>query len=173
MGAVRGFFLGALKIAVVIVLAVVLLVALGWGGYSLYEGWDAAKNAPLGKTRTWPELVIHPLGNAKFKLSTAWRDGGLHYQFTVDSYPPAVDAAWRGAGSDVLGGGPKFTLTFLDQQGFKLFEHEVPLNRLTHAVDQSGKAVGMSAKDQTYVTADTYRRAASWEVTWNFRSSDP
>ena len=172
MHALKAFFLGALKIAVALVMAVVLLVALGWGVYSVYQRREATRNAALADPRRWPEITIEALDNATLSLTTMWRDDALHYQFRVGGYPASAEAARKRARSELLATAPQFTLTFLDEHGFKVFDHEVPLHKLTRMVDKTGKGVGWEARDQTYTSPDTYRRAASWQVVWSLGSSE-
>jgi len=139
------------------------------GGYMVWQNRETAKNASLAQPRTWPAIRIEALENAELKLSTMWREGALHYQLSIDGYPKII-LATRDIRKDRVSSAmrPEFTIEFLDENGFKLFEHEIPLNKMAKIVNAKGQGVGLEAKGHTYLTAETYRRAASWNITWNF-----
>lgn len=172
MQGLKAFFFGALKVAVALVLAVVLLVGLGWGVYSVYQRREAVRNSALAEPRTWPEITISALDNATLRLSTMWRDDSLHYQFRVVGYPASVEATRKRARSELLATALQFTLIFLDEHGFEVFDHEIPIRKLVRLVDETGKGVGWEARDRTYTSPDTYRGAASWQVVWSPGSSE-
>jgi hypothetical protein len=158
----KSFFLGAARIATAIVLVVVALAAIGWGLYEFSQARERSKNAPLAELKKWPAVKIEALGGVEMSLSTMWRDGRLFYQFSVDGYTEElalVTATNRKAA---------WTLTFFDGNGFRLFEHQVPLGEMARLIDASGRSTRLSASEDTFAEADNYRGAASWSVTWNF-----
>ncbi len=161
MNKIKSFFIGALKIAVAIMLAIALLSIIGWGIYSYKQKREMVKNEPLRKPRIWPSITVPSLDNSTFKLSTTWRDGELAYQFKMSGFPKELENSFRR-------GIPHFTLTFLDENGFKLYEHIIVSSDIVRMVDDKGKGIGVQSKGQIYVNADTYRDTQSWEVTWSF-----
>lgn len=174
MNQVKTFFLGVLRITTVIFLVIVGVVALGWGTYAVWQSRQTAKNAPLEKPKKWPSMRVEPLGGVELNLSTMWRNDRLYYQFSVEGYPNALSVA-RDPVSDrsALTTSAEFTLAFFDGDGFKAFEHKIPLRQMAKIVDASGKGSGLDANDDTYMDADVYRRASSWSVTWNFGTPAP
>ena len=170
MNQLKAFILGVLKIAAAMLLVFVGVTVLWWGTNSLWQSWEIAKNAPLQEPKKWPPIRIKALDDVELNLSTMWRSGQLHYQFSVNGYPKTV-AAVRDAAADrsSLDTRPDWTLTFFDEHGFKLFEHKIPLRAMAKIVDAKGQGTGLDANDRTNVEAGVYRRVSSWKVTWNFR----
>jgi hypothetical protein len=165
MSTIRSFFVGVTRIALIIVIAIVALSAAGWGVYEFSQARERSRNAPLATLRKWPAVRIEALGAIELNLSTIWRDGRLFYQFSVGGYPAEL-ASVRDA--DSRSANAAWTLSFLDENGFKVFEHQVPLNAMAKVIDSSGNGTGLNSNGDTYVSAEDYRRATAWEVTWNF-----
>ena len=65
-------------------------------------------------------------------------------------------------------GNASFTITFLDENGFKLVDEKIDCTDIIRIIDDKGKAAGISSKGYTYLDPDTYRKARSWELTWTF-----
>lgn len=162
MDKLKAFLLGTLKIAVALFLVVVALIGVfaGWNSYQ--ENQQKALNAPLAETKTWPLIKIDVFEDAQFRLVTMWRDSRLYYQLNVKGYPKSIESARRKLGTS------KFTISFLDSSGFKIFSHEVNLATMAMEVDSKGEGGGLSVNDNTHISAEDYRRAAKWEVSWNF-----
>jgi hypothetical protein len=165
MSTVRGFFVGALKIATALVLAVVALALLTWGAYEFSGHRKRSAEEPFAKLKVWtPVRPKAPDMDAAFSLKTIWRDGQMSYHFAIEGYPAAIEKLrtppW-GASKE-----PQFHLVFLDSDGFKLFDHSVKLSEMTMLVTSTGKPSGFEAKSGKYISADMYGRAASWEMTW-------
>jgi hypothetical protein len=162
----KNFILGVLKITAVILVVIISLTLLIWGTYAVREHRERVRNEPLAQPRTWPSLRIEALENSQVTFSTVWRDGRMSYQFAVDRYPRAARAARDS--ERVLFPTPSFTLTFLDKAGFKVFAFSIELNEIDRVVDAKGEGLGVSARAGIYVSAEDYRSAAAWNVTWNF-----
>ena len=174
MNRLKSFVLGVLRIAAAILVVIIALTALGWGGYAFWQSRQAAGNAPLNEPKKWPPIKIEALGDVELSLSTMWRDGSLYYHLSTGGYPKELAAARdRATGRSSLDAGPEWTLAFLDNHGFKVFEHKIPLIQMAKIVDGRGQGAGLSANEDTYINADVYRRASSWEVTWNFGTPRP
>ena len=156
------FFVGAARIATIIVIAIVALSTVGWGVYEFIQARESSSNAPLAKPKNWPPITLEPLGGIELNLSTAWRQGDyMYYQFRVKGFPQELASV---PASDTN----TWTLTFLDEHGFKVFDHAGKLNEMSKNVDDSGKRIGLSSNSYTYVSNENYRLATRWEVTWNF-----
>lgn len=161
MSKIKLFFAAALKITVAIVLAIIVLSLFGWGIYSFTQHRENVNNAPLEKPRTWALISIPSLDNSSFKLSTMWREGQLSYQFEMTGFPKSLETS-------IQHGNPSFTLSFLDKNGFKLYDHKIIGSDIIRIVDDKGKYAGISSKGYMYLNADTYRKAQTWEITWAF-----
>ena len=174
MNRAKAFFLGILRIAATILLVIIGVVAIGLGGYAVWHTRQVAKNGPLGEPKAWPPIQIEALGGVELNLSTMWRDNQLHYRFSVTGYSDALSNA-RDAATEQspLSLSPEFVLVFLDRDGFKAFEHRIPLRQMARIVDSKGEGAGLHANDEAYLDAAVYRRASSWNAFWNFGTHLP
>jgi hypothetical protein len=164
-GAFKKFATAVFKIAVGLALAVVLLALLAWGVVNFRQYSQDAANAPLVKVKTWPEQT--GISGSKFSLQTVWRNGRIYYRLVVSGYPPSFQRA-RDSGN-----GAVFIISFLDKDGFQLFQRQVNISEMTEAVDTLGKPGGLSWKGDETTDSDLYRRAAALEVSWaGFPSAD-
>jgi len=60
-----------------------------------------------------------------------------------------------------------FIITFLDKDGFRLFEHTTPVTEMAAAVGADGQPTGLSWKGDEFKDVGLYRRATSWELSWS------
>jgi len=169
MDRLKAFLVGALKIALALFLVVIALIGAiqGWNVYD--ESRRKSHDAPLAQPKAWPSKSVEPLSGVQLSLVTIWRDGQLHYQFFADRYPKAVERA-RDARRDGSSRDSKFTMSFLDANGFMVLSHDVPLNSMAKILDAKGQGTGLQANSSALMTADQYRNAARWDITWNFPS---
>ena len=165
MGAMKAFAVGVARIATIIVVVIVALSVFGFGGNALWENWtkaqETARNAPLEALKTWPLITVEALGGVKLTLSTKWREGELLYQFNVDGYPPKIAAARDGNTVD-----SKWRLSFFDKDGFEVVVVNVPLSEMSRRT--TTVVEGLSANTRTMMSADQYRRVATWGIGWSF-----
>ena len=159
-GAIKRFAIAALKLACGIALATLILGLAVWGILAFRERLDEAANAPLATLKTWPEVTVSALANIRVRLRTVWRSGNIYYQFDVQGYPPELRQAMEGQTQAA------FTINFLDSDGFRLFEHRVPLAETSGTVGTDGQPAGVSWKGDEPMAADLYRRATRWELSW-------
>lgn len=162
----KTFFLGAVKIAVALLLTFIVLGAAVWAINAFSEHREAVKNAPLETPKFWMPQRVGALENAQLSLITKWRNGNVLYQFEMKGYPAFLSESRPNMPAYQIRL-PAFTLIFLDEGGFKLFDHQILFSEMTRVVDDAGKPVGLSAKGEAYVSADVYRKAVTWEVTWS------
>jgi hypothetical protein len=159
----------------------------GLGFRTLGERSEEAANAPLATLKVWPDVTVGALANGmaedvngksyydvngkpiqlkggqapQFHLQTIWRGGRVYYQLEVKGYPPSIrEAKQRGTQA-------AFSIVFLDKDGFKLFEHALPLADMADLIGADGQPSGMSWKGDESVVVDFYRRAANWELSWS------
>lgn len=156
----KDFLIQTVKVAVVLALLAI-------AGFSAYKGVEFIRKkfqyeATLATPKTWNKLTLHSLEKAQASLVTKWQDGFISYQFELKGYPTAFTQTSEFKCSST----PKFNLTFLDKNGFKIFDEEIMFSEAKQLVDASGTPVGLSAKGGTYKPAGVYGKAASWDVVW-------
>jgi hypothetical protein len=151
-GALKRFTVTVLKIGCGIVFATLIVSFAVWGVLTVRENSEEAANAPLATLKNWPETAA--ISNAMCRLRTVWRTGTVYYQFEVEGYPPVV-------------------INFLDKDGFKLFQHGLPLSEMAQVIGPDGQPSGLLWKGDESMNADLYRRAASWEISWSGFSPAP
>jgi hypothetical protein len=159
-GAFKKFTISVLKLACGIALATLILGLAVWGIVALRGRLEEAANAPLATLRAWPEVTVSALASIKVRLQTVWRSGNIYYQFDVQGYPPELRQAMESETQAA------FTINFLDSDGFRLFEHRLPLAEMSRALGADGQPDGASWKGDESMVADLYRRATRWELSW-------
>jgi len=160
------FFLSVAKLAAALTITIVVLAVSAWVIVAFVEYRENVKNAPLEMPKTWNPQTVGALENSKLSLVTKWHDGHMYYQFEMESYPSSL-FKYREDAEDYDCYQIIFTLTFLDENGFKLSDYQIPSSELIRIVDDSRKPIGLSARGDTYMSADTYRKAVKWEVNWS------
>jgi hypothetical protein len=158
MDGLRRFFFAVLKIGLGLAVAILSIALVVWSIVEWRNARQAAADAPLAETKTWPTISLEPLDNATFVLATRWRDNSIQYRLDVDGYSARL-AAGRENG--------RFTLRFFDDGGFAVFEHEIPIRTMTRTVNTEGEPTGLSWTDSQYLSADDYRLAARLKITWS------
>ena len=93
-----------------------------------------------------------------------WRDERLYYRFTIRGYPKAIADARDQFGLSA----EQFSVVFLDEDGFKLFEHAIPLSKMKRIIEADGRSSGLEMNDDTWMDPDQYRRVARWDIGWNY-----
>jgi hypothetical protein len=164
-GGFKRFAVAVLKLACGISLAALVLGLIVWGIVALRERREAAAEAPLSILKSWPEVTVDALANTRFHLQTVWRGGNVYYQFDANAVSTAVRQA-RDHDTQAA-----FTISFLDKDGFKLFEHRLALQELTTGIGPDGQPASMSWKGDESINVDLYRRSARWEISWSGFSS--
>jgi hypothetical protein len=156
----RRFVIGATKIGAGIALAIGLLVGGTWLISEQQNRSRQLADAPLAMRKEWPPMTAAALGGSVFNLATMWKDSKLYYQLNVVGYPANIAAA-RDAASNA-----SFTLLFNNAQGFRIFSKQIQLNEMIAIVGGDAQRTGLSWAGDEFQTADTYREAASWELSW-------
>jgi len=156
----KGFLIQAIKV-------IVVLALLALAGFGVYKGIEKVRQkfeyeATLAVPKTWDKLTLHSLEKAEVTLVTKWQDGFISYQFELKGNP----AAFTQANECKCSSTPRFNLTFLDKNGFKIFDQEIMFSDAKQLVDASGTPTGLSAKGGTYKPAGAYGKATTWDVVW-------
>ena len=158
----KSFAVGVARIAAIIVVVIVTLSGLGFGGFALWNHLETERNAPLEALKIWPPITAESLGGVTLRLSTKWREGRVLYHFRVAGYPPKIAAAMDGS-TDAS----KWNLVFLDKDGFEAATVDVPIHKMSRGeTGVAGQYTGLDANSDTYMSADNYRRAAGWDISW-------
>lgn len=110
----------------------------------------------LASPKVWPEVELPQLDKSKVTLKTLWRNGHLHYQFSLAPEPKPVRE--RAIVS--------FTVAFMDASGFKTLEIDLPLQRLTRIVNDKSETTSMDLDDSVPCSQDQYERSLAWTVRW-------
>jgi hypothetical protein len=140
-------------------LATLILGLAVWGVLTVREKSEEAANAPLATLKTWPRVAA--LSNTMCRLQTVWRTGNIYYQFEVQGYPPVLRQTREHENQAA------FSINFLDKDGFRLFQHGLPLSAMAQVIGADGQASGLLWKGDESMNVDLYRRAASWEISWS------
>lgn len=165
-GGFRKFLRGTFKLAGALLLVALVLggIAAAIGGYMYHR--EQSRNRPLAQAKSWGTIPVPSLDNAEFSLSTKWQSYKLYYQLHVNGFPSDVKSEYEKTGYN-RNTGAGFTIVFLDRGGFKVDSIHVPLRSMTRIVGNDGVYAGLSIKDTHYMSADEYREAATWEITWS------
>lgn len=155
---IKKFAISILKLACGLALSALILGLAVWGIVEFRERADAAANESLSTPRAWPQITVTSLSNSTFHLQSVWRNGRAYYQFEMKGDPLTVRLAKEGDSQAA------FAIIFLDKDGFKLFEHRLPLTEVAVVLGTDGEPVGVSWKEDESLGADLYRRFARWEI---------
>ena len=173
MGSKRNKFLYSASNLAVAILMVIAIIAVVIVAISLYlnskeqamqrqkQLQEQTRLERLAIPKNWPALTIGPLEDSEFRLSSIWRDDKLHYQFVMDGYPQKIKDAMMRKRSD-----PHFTITFLDENGFRCHSIQIQLHEMSRRVDQAGNPVGLTALGESYLNVDRYEECNSWQLSW-------
>lgn len=165
---VRELFNGAFKIAIAMFLAVLALCVVGglvWKAID-YRDKEAAKQYEVPK-----EWSVDLTKNLQLRLQAKTKlvDGKLFASVSVEGYPAFLSepplAAQNSQG--------RFMLSFMDKDGFKLFEKDVPLSAMTKVIGPNGKVGGLDYQFSEYAGGADYPNFAKLDVGWNFNVELP
>ncbi|GJQ22185.1 MAG: hypothetical protein HBSIN02_25400 [Bacteroidia bacterium] len=120
---------------------------------------DAATK--LRETKTWPQIDLPQLDSLKLNLRTRWREGYVHFIFTVTPYNSRI----RRAHQEYLGSN-NFKLKLLDSGGFVIIEKQINLTDMTRTVDDKDKAIGLQINAKLPCSAETYLDIEHWTCGW-------
>ena len=166
MGAIKLFIVSVARILAIIIVATSALSVLSFGSVTLWNNWTEsqkiARNAPLEAVKEWPPIVVEAFEGVELKLSTKWIGGQLFYQFRVDGYTSAIAAAREDGNADTV-----WSLKFIDADGFRAADINVPVSTMTKIVSTPGMFVGLSSNSDAFMSAEEYRHIANWSIQWS------
>lgn len=162
----KAFLKGAAKIAVGLVLAVVVLVVLGFVWNSVKESRERAKAEPLAAVKAW-EIGDAAALSLKISGRTKLVDGLLYGDFRFDGFPAYLRRPSNWAD------GKGITLVFYDADGFKLHDKLIPMSAFSRMVDGKGEPGGLGYEFKEFMAVDTYARISRVGVQWTLDTSAP
>jgi hypothetical protein len=161
-----GFFKGALKIAVAIVLSIVALSILGGIAAYIYENHQKSKATPYEVVKRWSFDATEPLG-LKLTGKTKLVDNSMYIDLLFSGNPPYLKYA-----SNRPDANRQITIYFKDKDGFKVYEKSIGLHEFTTMVDK-GTPVGLAFEFDVFMALDTYARFDHIDLTWNLDTAEP
>jgi hypothetical protein len=162
------FFKGAFKIAVALFLAAIGLAIAGgivWKAID-YSDKQAAKQYEAPKD--WNVDLTKNL-QLQLRAKTKLVNGQLYVSIFVDGYPAYLSESPL----SIENSQGLFMLAFIDKDGFKLFEKNVPLNEMTKVLGPNGKVGGLGYQFSQYTGIGDYPNFAKLDVGWNFNVESP
>lgn len=165
-GQEMGFFKGALKITLAIVLAGVALAILGFGATYIYENYQKSKATPYEAVKRWSFDATDPLA-LKLIGKTKLVDGRMYVDLRFAGNPPYLRYS-----SNRPDANRQITINFKDRDGFKVYEKSIGLHEFSRIVDK-GKPVGLAFEFDELISVDTYARFDHVDLAWNVDTADP
>lgn len=161
-----GFFRGALKIGVAIMLSAVGLAILGGIASLTYDNYQKSKAIPYEVVKQWSFDATDPLG-LKLTGKTKLVDGRIYVDLFFEGDPPFLKYP-----SNVLATNRRITIHFKDKDGFKVYEKAIGLHDFTNVRDK-GARVGLAFEFNEFMDIDTYARLNHVYLTWHLDTTEP
>ena len=162
-----GFFKGALKIALAIVLAMVTLAILAGIAAYLYQAHQKSKAQPHEVVKLWSFDASEPLG-LKFTGKTKLVDSRLYVDLQFEGNPPYLNYAANSSPKSKA----SITVLFKDRDGFKVYEKTVTLREFTTMLSKSVPG-GLAYEYDEFIGVDSYARFDHVELMWNMDTAAP
>lgn len=156
------FFRGTAKLAAAIVLAGVVLAALGFAWVRISDGMREREAAPYEVVKTWNSDVGELLGMkmiAKTKL-VHWR---IFADVNFEGYPAYLGDPVMG----VRNADNTISVAFADKDGFKVFERPITLREFNRLLDAKGQPKGLEFEFSEPMLLADYARFNRVNVSWN------
>jgi curved DNA-binding protein CbpA len=134
----------------------------------------------IQNTKTFEDTSIPSLDIPKLSLETKWKNEFMYYKFTISSigdtiriggktFPP-LETLDKITGVNYfkikVNTVEKFTLNFLDDEGFKVHSLDIPLSELSQIVDYKGIVVGYSTNSNVKVKPELYKEFSKWDINY-------
>jgi hypothetical protein len=124
------------------------------------ERRQKGEDSALATPHRWPRDSQPVLGVDSMMLTTAYRDGALHYRLLIHPIP----AGYATSKSEM-----PFELQFMDEGGLLLGSTDLARSNLTRLVDRTGPR-GLEANGSVIMAADSYRLFKQWALPWRFEA---
>lgn len=165
---VRELFKGALKIALAMFFAVLALCVVGGLAWKAIDYRDKQSAKQYEVPKEWSVDLTRNL-QLQLRAKTKLVEGQLFVSVRVDGYPAFLSEPPLSTQNSQ----GHFLLAFVDKDGFKLFEKEVPLSAMSQAIGSNGKVSGFDYQFSEYTSASEYPKFAKLDVGWNFNVEMP
>jgi len=131
---------------------------------------EEAERKILSKLIDWGDLQMK-FGDIKVNLKTSWRAGSLHYIFSVSTTTEKIKKAktrhdFLRAYGYKGGELESYNILLLDHNDFKLCEMKIYVTSMIELVNEKGDVWELESKSSGSCSADNYRNAAYWNLTW-------
>lgn len=134
----------------------------------------------IENTKKFENTSIPSLDIPKLSLETKWKNEFMYYKFTISSigdtirignknYPPLerLDAITGENYFKIkVNTVQKFTLNFLDEEGFKVHSLDIPLSEMSQIVDYKGIVVGYSINSNIKIKPELYKEFSKWDINY-------
>jgi hypothetical protein len=162
------FFRGVIKVAAAIVLAVIVLAAVGWGAWKFQDMKDEADTKQYEVIKLWPVDLKDNL-QVTLLARTKLVGGRPLAEVNIDGYPayltePRLQAKNRSAG---------ITLLFQDKDGFKVQAKPIAIHEFSQIVDAKGARSGLRYEFTDYMSVADYARVSQLRVEWTLETVIP
>ncbi len=158
---VKDFFKMAIKIAVAIFVAAIALTVVGAAIWKVVDIREKDEAKLYEVVKDWQVDLKSNLG-MQLSARTKVIDSRLLMSVRFDGYPAYLsDPRLSKKNSDA-----RFLLSFLDQDGFKLYEKSLKVSELSKIVDAQGRETGLNHQFDGFISIDSYKRFARLDVEW-------
>lgn len=134
----------------------------------------------IENTKKFESTSIPSLDIPKLSLETKWKNEFMYYKFSISSigdtirignknYPPLerLDAITGENYFKIkVNTVKKFTLNFLDEEGFKVHSLDIPLSEMSQIVDYKGIVVGYSINSNVKIKPELYKEFSKWDLNY-------
>lgn len=162
------FFRGAMKFAMAIVIAVIVLFVLGWCGWKLL---DIKKNAAAQQYENIkPWLVdLQEYLQLTLRARTKLVNNQMLGEVIIEGYPQYfTDPILKSKNSDA-----SFILLFQDKDGFKVLSKTIPIRDFSKVVNARGIPNGLSYEFENFTSVEDYARISQLSVQWTLETVIP
>lgn len=165
----KGFLIGAARIATALTVAGIVLAALGLAATWGYESRQKRKAAPYEVQKFWGQDLTQHLG-MKLVARTKLVDSQMLLVAQFVGSPTFLnDRLLAERNRDAY-----INFQFSDADGFKLHEEKVDLSSFTSNLNDKGEKAGLEYQSSKYMDPEQYARIAQIGVTWNINTTpDP
>jgi hypothetical protein len=162
------FFRGAMKVAVAIVVAVVVLSVMGWGGWKLQDMKEKADAKQYESIKPWSVDLKENL-QMTLLARTKLVGGRLLAEVHIDGYPAYLtDPRLQAKNSDT-----GITLLFQDKDGFRVHSKPIAIREFSGIVDSKGTRSGLRYEFDDYMDVADYARISQLRVEWTLETVLP
>jgi len=162
------FFKGSIKIAVAIVISVIILFVIGWGGLKLLDMKEKVDTKKYEIIKPW---LVDLQENLQITLQTRTKlvNGQMLAEVTIDGYPPYLsDPNLKARNRNA-----NLVLLFKDIDGFKVLAKTIPIHDFSEIVNAKGLPTGLSYEFSNYIGVDDYSRISQLRVEWTLETQIP